>query len=110
MDAGNTWKMVKRIAVAAGVPAASLYTSRGLPPHHVVIPALRGHPLLVVAALDDAAVFHQQDNIGAANRGEAVCDYESSAPREQRRHRGLNQLLALGVEIARGLIENEDLR
>ena len=62
------------------------------------------------AALDDAAVFHQQNQIRAADRRQPVRDHERRAAREQLRHRSLDQLLALRVEIARGLVENQDLR
>ena len=60
--------------------------------------------------LDDAAVFHQQDQVGAADGGEAVGDDERGSPGEQRGHRRLNELLAFRVEVARGLVENQDLR
>ena len=61
-------------------------------------------------ALDDAAVLHQQDQVRAADGGQPVRDHERRSPGEQRRHRRLDQLLALGVEVARRLVEDQDLR
>src|SRR5688572_20807232 len=68
------------------------------------------HQRLVRAPFDDASVLHQEDEIGPADRGQAVGDDEGRPAREERRHGRLNQLLALGVEIAGGLVENQDLR
>ena len=75
-----------------------------------MVGAARLHQFVVRAALDDAAVLHQQDQIGAADRRQPVRDDERRAPGEQRRHRRLNELLALGVEVARRLVEDQDLR
>ena len=61
------------------------------------------------AALDDAPVFHQQDQVGPADGGQAVGDHEGRPPRQQRRHRRLDELLALRVQVAGGLVEDEDL-
>ena len=72
--------------------------------------AAGGHELFVVAALDHAAFFHQQDRVGATDRGKAMGDHESSAAREQRGHGGLDELFALGVEVARGFVEDQELR
>ena len=77
---------------------------------HVVVGAAGGHELVVRAALDDAAVFHQQDQVGAADGGEAVGDDERGAAGQERGHRGLDELLAFGVEVAGGFVEDEDLR
>ena len=61
-------------------------------------------------ALDNPALFHQEDQIGATDRGKPVRDHERRAVRQQIRHGGLNELLALGIEIARRFVENQDLR
>ena len=74
------------------------------------VASLRRQQLLVRPALDDAAVLHQQDQVGAPNRRQAMRDDERGASREQCRQRSLDQLLALRVEIARGLVENQYLR
>ena len=50
-----------------------------------MISAAGAHQLLVRAALDDAAVFHQQNQIGPADRGEAMGDDERRAAGQQRR-------------------------
>jgi hypothetical protein len=60
---------------------AALALRLHLAPHHVVIDAACAHQLLVRAPLDDATTFHQQDQIGAANRRQPVGDDERrSAP------------------------------
>ena len=41
---------------------------------------------------------------------QTMCDDERCPSGEQRGHRCLNELLALGVEVARGLVEDQDLR
>src|SRR5690606_23585325 len=83
---------------------------RHLPLDHLVVLAARVHQFFVRAALDDPAVFHQQNQIGAPDRGQPVRDHERRPAREEARHRRLNQLFAFGVEVARGLVEDEDAR
>src|SRR5439155_1597431 len=61
------------------------------------------------AALDDAAILDQKDQVRAAHSGQPVRDHEGGSAREQRGHRRLNELLALGIQVARGLVENQDL-
>jgi len=39
---------------------------------HVVVEASGAHESFVRAALKDAAVFHEEDQVGAADGGEAV--------------------------------------
>ena len=70
---------------------------------------LFAHQLLVRASLHDATVSHEQDEVRAPDRRHAMGDHERGSAGEKVRHRGLDELLALGVEIARGLVENEDL-
>jgi hypothetical protein len=53
---------------------------------------------------------NSRNQIGAADGGEAMRNDEGGAPGEQRGHRRLDELLALRVEIAGGLIEDENLR
>src|SRR5216110_3204143 len=43
-----------------------------LPLHHLVVRAAGAHQLVVGAPLDDAAVFHQQNQVGAPHGREAV--------------------------------------
>ena len=77
---------------------------------HVVIRSSGPHQLLVRTALDDSPLFHQQDEVSPANSRQPVGDDERRPVGQQRRHRGLNELLALGVEVARGFVEDEYLR
>src|SRR5262245_25068619 len=77
---------------------------------HAVVAAASLHELLVRAALDDATVFHEQDEVGAADRGEAMGDHECGSSLEKRGHRILDELLAFRVEVAGGFVEDEDLR
>src|SRR5688572_3608191 len=81
-----------------------------LPKHHVVIQAACTHEVLMTAALDDAAVFHQEDQVGATHGGETVCNHERGSPGKQRGHGGLDQLLAFRIQVARSFVEDEDLR
>src|SRR5438105_1083783 len=81
-----------------------------LPFHHFVINTTRPYQILVRAALNDGAILHQQNQIGAPDSGQPVRDDEGGAVGEQIGHRGLNQLLALGVEVAGRLVQDEDLR
>src|SRR5437588_1883908 len=81
-----------------------------LPFHHFVVNTTRPYQILVRAALDDGTILHQQNQIGAPDGGEAVRDDERGAVGKQIGHRGLNQLLALGVEVAGRLVQDEDLR
>ena len=81
-----------------------------LPQDHAVISAARLHELFVASTLDHAALFQQEDQIGPAHRRETMGDDEDGSTRQQRGHRSLNELLAFRVQVAGGLVENEDLR
>jgi hypothetical protein len=76
---------------------------------HAVIISAGVHELLVVPALNHAPVLHQEDQVGAADGGEAMSDHEGGSSGEQSGHRGLDELLAFGVEVAGGLVEDQDL-
>ena len=78
--------------------------------HHLVVHASGRHQLVVRAALDDAAVLHQQNQIRAAHGRETMRDHEGRPPGQKFGHRRLNQLFALGIEVARRLVEDQDLR
>src|SRR5262245_8510659 len=61
----SLWFAFRRLlAVAPGLVDGLLVRSH-LTQHHCMINAALRHQLLVGAALDDAAVLHQQDEIGA---------------------------------------------
>src|SRR5215208_2518724 len=50
--------------------------------NHIVVEPLRVHQLLVRAPFDDATVLHQQNDVGAADRRQAVRDDERRPARE----------------------------
>src|SRR5262249_28395592 len=54
--------------------------------------------------------LHHENHVRPADRRQPVRDHERRPSREQRRHRRLDQLLALGVEVARGFVEDQNLR
>src|SRR5205085_12152009 len=60
--------------------------------------------------LHDFALVEDDDQVGAGDRAEAVGDDEGGAALEQVGQRRLDELLALGVEVAGGLVEDQDLR
>ena len=64
----------------------------------------------VRALLDDAAVLHDEDEVGVADRREAVRDDEARAVGPQRRHGVLDEQLGARVDRARRLVEDEQRR
>ena len=62
------------------------------------------------ADLDDAAAIEHDDPIGLADGRQAVGDDQARPPDEQAIERRLDQRLVGGVERARRLVEDEDLR
>ena len=62
------------------------------------------------AALGDAAGVDHADAIGVLHGGEAVGDDQRGAALHEPLERLLDQVLALGVEGAGGLVEDEDAR
>ena len=62
------------------------------------------------AVVDDAAIIHHIDAVGAADGGEPVGDQDRGAPGHQPLQRHLHLRLALGVERAGGLVEQQDRR
>jgi S-adenosylmethionine:tRNA ribosyltransferase-isomerase len=77
---------------------------------HAVVDAPRRHQTVVRPALDDLSILHQKDDGCAPDRRQAVRDDERGPALQQLGHRGLDQLLALGVEVAGGFVEDENLR
>ena len=69
-----------------------------------------GEQAVVGALLDDAALIHDQDAVGGADRGEAVGDDEGGAPLHQPVEGLLHLALALGVERRGRLVEEQDRR
>src|SRR6266508_6721220 len=66
--------------------------------------------VVVAAALDDAAVVEDQDQVGGEHGRQPVRDDERRPPGEERAQRGLDVLLGDGVEVGRGLVEDQDAR
>ncbi len=60
--------------------------------------------------LDDEAVLEDDDQIGVADRREAVGDHERGAPVQQAAERALDLLLGTDVDRARRLVEDQDAR
>ena len=52
----------------------------------------------MAAFFHDAPLIHDEDAVGAPDRGEAVCDDERGAPFRSGRNRLLDEALALTVE------------
>ena len=61
----------------------------------------------VGSLLDDAPVLHDQDDVGAANGGQAMGDNETGPVRSQSVHRQLYLHLRASVHRAGGLVEDE---
>src|SRR6185369_384524 len=64
----------------------------------------------VGAPLDDAAVVNDDDQVGVADGAEAMGDDEAGAPTHEGAEGLLDEVLALGVEVAGCLIENQNAR
>jgi hypothetical protein len=64
----------------------------------------------VAALLDEAAAVEHEDQVGGEDRREAVGDDDGAASDEQRRERGLDELLGDAVEVGGRLVEDQDAR
>ena len=62
------------------------------------------------ALLDDAAVLEHDDQVGVADRREAVRDHEGGAAGEQAAESPLDLALGADVHGRRGLVEDQDAR
>lgn len=65
---------------------------------------------LMRSVLDEASPVDREDAVGAAYRRKAVSDHDSSAPLADAPHVVLDDPLALVVERARRLVEDQDAR
>ena len=74
----------------------------------LVIAALLGHQLFVVAALDDAALLHDHDGVGILNGRQPVRDDKYRAAFHQLVHALLDQGLRTRVHAARRLVQDHD--
>lgn len=62
------------------------------------------------ALLDDLAVFHNKNEIGINNSGEAMSDHEGSATLSEVSKGVLDKLLGAGVDVRGGLVEDNHRR
>ena len=76
----------------------------------LVVAAVLGQQILVVAPLDDLALLQDHDGLGVADGGEPVGDDEHGAARHQPVHALLDELFRAGVDGAGGLIQNQHRR
>ena len=60
------------------------------------------------AALDDAAVLQDEDEVGGADGGEAVGDHDRGPAGEGLGQGGLDGGLGGGVEVGGGLVQDDD--
>ena len=63
----------------------------------------------MAAALHDAPVVDDQDQVGLAHRGQPVGDDQRGAPGQRGVEGLLDRRLGLGVEVGRGLVQHDDL-
>src|SRR5687768_2779242 len=68
------------------------------------------HELSVAAALDDATPLEHEHAICPNHGGKSMSNDEGGASPHQALERLFDQMLALGVEGAGGLVEDEDAR
>ena len=76
----------------------------------VVIAPLQGVQRFVRAALHDAALFHDQDLIGAPNGGKTVRDHERGAPLHQVCKPFLNGRFRFRIQAGSGFVQNQNAR
>lgn len=77
--------------------------------HQLGVPAVLAHQLRVRALLDDAALVEDVDDVGALDSAEAVGDGNGGAALGRLVQGGLDDVLGLGVEGRRGLVQEQDL-
>src|SRR5688572_7121217 len=74
------------------------------------IDAAPGYQAFMRAFLDDAAVIHDEDAVGAKHRRQPVRYDDGGAAQHQSFERGLDERLAAGIERRSGLVEQKDRR
>lgn len=77
--------------------------------HQLGVPAVLAHQLRVRALLDDPALVEDVDDVGALDGAEAVGDGNGGAALGRLVQGGLDDVLGLGVEGRRGLVQEQDL-
>ena len=81
-----------------------------LPLVELLIRFARRQQLLVLALAHDPSAIHHHNRVGAEDRAEAMGDDERRSLVQQAVDRLLDQVLALGVHLAGGFVEDEDRR
>ncbi len=81
-----------------------------LPFVELLIRFARSQQIVVLSLADNAPAIHHNDRIGAQNGIEAVGNDEGGAFVQHALNRLLNQVFALGIDLARRLVENQDRR
>ena len=76
----------------------------------VGVAAVRADEVVVRAVFHDASALDRDDAVGAAHRREAMGDDEDRAPLRNAPHVVLDDPLALVIERARRLVEDQDAR
>src|SRR5918999_1485779 len=74
------------------------------------VAALSCEQLLVRPLLDDASLLEHDDEIGVANRREAVGDDDGGTAGQEPPQGELDLALGADVDAGRGFVENEDAR
>src|SRR4051794_30095990 len=72
--------------------------------------AAGGHELIMRAALNNVAVFEDEDLIGAPNGAEAMGNDEARAAGEELGQRPLNTQLGQRIDAAGGFVEDQNPR
>ena len=68
------------------------------------------HQLIMCASFYNGSIFNNKNEIGIANRAQAMRDHEAGAPLHQSVHRGLNAHLGSCIHAARRFIQDQDRR
>src|SRR6266536_329709 len=74
------------------------------------VPAAPAHQFIMGPVLDDTAALDRDDAVGATYGREPVCDHKHGTPFDDAAHVVLDDPLALVIERARRLVEDQDAR
>ena len=102
------WPLPKWLAenhVAQGILQLLLVVLEGI---QVVVPAVEGQQLLVVALFDDLTVGQQDDVVGMLDGGQTVGNDQHGADVLHLFQRILDQQFGLGVDVGGGLVQDHD--
>ena len=101
---------LQRTTTARGTSSRAAVATPELQLREPRVQRARGEQLRVRAARDDAAVIHDDDTVGLLHGGQPVRDDDRRALRHELFERLLHEQLALRVERARRLVEQQDRR